>query len=323
MGWNMRAYCFAVLLVAMVLGPASGMADDGGQADEDEVAQQTEEEAAEEEVAEPEEGDEATAEQEEAATPEQAEGDREAVDEDGEVSEGDEEETVEGPGGRELRTDYPGTEESLQERMETGRIEGMDVPEGEDPEEVYDLRVRELETQIDDLKERVFRSKSRIALLRETVLAENLAGSRAVVTFEDDLGTGYQIERMVLSVDGNRVYSEVDPNGDLSDGVEVFSGPMTPGTHTVSAILGLRGSSYGVFRYAEGYEFELRFSCQFTAEEGRTTLVTVRSYESGNVFTAHEDRPDGICEVSMVELTVDDLEDEPVDMPDEELPELE
>lgn len=222
-----------------------------------------------------------------------------------------EDEPVEGPGGEPLDTSYPGTDDALQADMETGELEGLDVPDGEDPEEVYDLRVRELETQLDDLQERVFRSKSRIALLRETVLAENLAGSRAVITFQDDLGSAYAIDRAVFSVDGSQVFSEVEPNGELDDeGIEVFSGPVAPGTHTVSVTLGLRGSGYGVFSYAEGYEFDLRFSCQFTAEEGRTTLVTVQSYESGNMFTAHEDRPDGLCEVSMVELTVEDLEDE-------------
>lgn len=239
----------------------------------------------------------------------------------GEESVDGEQQEVVGPGGRQLQTDYPGTDDAMQPRMDTGELEAIDVPEGEDPGEVYDLRVRELETRLDDLQERVFRSKSRIALLRETVLAENLAGSRAVVTFENDLGGAYNVERVIFSVDGSQVYSDVAPNGAIdATGLEVFSGPMAPGTHTVSVILGLRGSGYGIFSYAEGYEFDLRFSCQFTAEEGRTTLVTVRSFESGNMFTAHEDRPDGICEVSMVELTVDDMEDVDEDFGDDVVP---
>ncbi|MFU8806709.1 MAG: hypothetical protein ACNA8W_23070, partial [Bradymonadaceae bacterium] len=87
-------------------------------------------------------------------------------------------EEVIGPGGTPLRTDYPGTEASLQPRMDTDRIEGLEFGEGGSAE-AYDLRVKELETKIDDLKEKVFRSKSRIVLLKETVLSGNLAGSRA------------------------------------------------------------------------------------------------------------------------------------------------
>ncbi|TXD35371.1 hypothetical protein FRC98_16275 [Lujinxingia vulgaris] len=221
-------------------------------------------------------------------------------------------EPVIGPGGRELRTDYPGTEESLQARMDTDRIEGIEIPDGESPEEVYDLRVRDLETKIDDLKERVFRSKSRIVLLKETILSGNLAGSRAVIRFENDLGSAYNIRRALFSVDGSQIFNELDRDGNLSraNELEVFSGPVNPGTRTVSVNLELQGSGYGVFSYARGYEFDLRFSCNFTAEEGRTTVVTVRAYKGGNAFTAHEDRPDGVCQVTMVELNLEDLDED-------------
>ncbi len=307
--------------LAVVLGlwilPVTGVAQDG------EDAQPPEEASADEALqeddsgpAEDSEADDAVADeqQDEGATTEPSSADDDTgedlsqEDEEERAAE-EEQETVVGPGGAPLDTDYPGTEESLQPRMDTGRVVGMEIPEGQTGEEVYDLRVRELETQIDDLKERVFRSKSRIALLRETVLAENLAGSRAIITFEDDLGSRYNIERAIFSVDGNQVFSSLDTEA-FSDEVEVFSGALTPGTHTVSVTLGLRGSSYGVFSYAEGYEFDLRFSCQFTAEEGRTTLVTVQSYKGGNTLTAHEERPDGMCHVSTVELDIEDVEGE-------------
>lgn len=230
------------------------------------------------------------------------------------VEEFDDEEVLYGPGGRPLRQDYPGTEESLRARMDTGAVGARERGELENPEEVFDLRVRELETQIDDLKERVFRSKSRIILLKETVLAENLAGSRAVINFENDLGAGYEVYRAVFSVDGGRVHSSVDSNElRARDGLEIFNAPVTPGAHTVSVSMNMRGSGYGIFSYARGYDFSLRFSCQFTAEEGRTTLVTVRTFRGGNVFTAHEDRPTGVCHVSMVELNVGD-------MPEREVP---
>jgi len=224
-------------------------------------------------------------------------------------------EPVIGPGGRELRSDYPGTEESLQARMDTDRIEGIEIPDGESPEEVYDLRVRDLETKIDDLKERVFRSKSRIVLLKETILSGNLAGSRAVIRFENDLGSAYNLRRALFSVDGSRVFNELDRDGNLSraNELEIFSGPVNPGTRTVSINLELQGSGYGVFSYAQGYEFDLRFSCNFTAEEGRTTVVTVRAFKGGNAFTAHEDRPQGVCQMTMVELNLDDLAEEQAD----------
>ncbi|MBA2662516.1 MAG: hypothetical protein H0U74_09500 [Bradymonadaceae bacterium] len=219
---------------------------------------------------------------------------------------------VRGPGGRTLRSDYPGTDASLQPSMDTARIEGISIQDGQRPEEVYDLRVKELETKIDDLKERVFRSKSRIVLLKETVLSGNLAGSRVIITHESKLGATYKIRRGLFSLDGNRVFNRIDRDGDLAGEreLDIYNGTVTPGTHTVSIMLGLQGSGFGLFSYVKGYEFNLRSSCQFTAEEGKTTLLSIVTYEQGNAFTAHEDRPAVMCQVSMVDLTTSDLEAE-------------
>lgn len=216
---------------------------------------------------------------------------------------------VKGPGGRVLRSDYPGTKESLQANMDTARIEGVSIQDGQRPDEIYDLRVKELETKIDDLKERVFRSKSRIVLLKETVLSGNLAGSRVIITHESKLGSVYKIRRGLFSIDGNRIFNQIDRDGDLAAkrSLDIYNGTTTPGTHTVSIVLGLQGSGFGMFSYAKGYEFNVRSSCQFTAEEGKTTLLSIVTYEKGNAFTAHEDRPDVQCHVSMVDLTAEDL----------------
>ncbi len=214
-----------------------------------------------------------------------------------------------GPGGRVLRSDYPGTKESLQANMDTARIEGVVIQDGQRPDEIYDLRVKELETKIDDLKERVFRSKSRIVLLKETVLSGSLAGSRVIITHESKLGSVYKIRRGLFSIDGNRIFNQIDRDGDLAAkrSLDIYNGTTTPGTHTVSIVLGLQGSGFGMFSYAKGYEFNVRSSCQFTAEEGKTTLLSIVTYEKGNAFTAHEDRPDVQCHVSMVDLTAEDL----------------
>jgi len=96
------------------------------------------------------------------------------------AAEGAKGETVLGPGGRPLRTDYPGTDESLLSRMDTNQVQGLQI-DGNQPQEAYQMRIQELETKIDDLKEKVFQSKTRIVLLRETLLSGNLAGARAIL----------------------------------------------------------------------------------------------------------------------------------------------
>ncbi len=151
---------------------------------------------------------------------------------------------VMGPGGREMRTDYPGTEEALRERMETDRIRG--VASGEvSSKEVYDLRVKELETRIDDLKDQVFRSKSRIVLLKETLLGNKLAGSKALIAHKDELPKGFKLKRMTYLLDGNAIRNERDKNGSLSDKKDfnILDGPLGPGTHNLVIQLEYEGSS--------------------------------------------------------------------------------
>jgi hypothetical protein len=213
-----------------------------------------------------------------------------------------------GPGGKPLRDDYPGTEESKKSRMDTDRIEGLAFEEGETSDEVYDVRIRELETKVDDLKEKVFRSKSRIVLLKETVLTGNLAGSRAIVSHENDLGGAYVLKRAHYSLDGSRVFNKSDEDLDDTDKFELYNGSVTPGKHRVSILLELQGTGYGMFSYMEGYKFTIKDSCEFSAQEGRGAVLKVRLIDRGGAFSSYEERPGIECVVSSVKLSGDGLE---------------
>src|SRR5690554_1567406 len=212
---------------------------------------------------------------------------------------------VTGPGGKPLREDYPGTEESKQARMDTERIEGLTFNEGETAEDVYDLRIRELETKVDDLKETVFRSKTRIVLLKETVLNSTISGSRAIVSHQNELGSTYVLEHALYSLDGARIFNEKDKDGTLSERgqFDVFKGAIAPGTHRISVMMELKGSSYKLFSYINGYKFRVQDSCEFTAQEGRGVTVKVRLYEKGGALTSYEERLGVDCTVSLVALS--------------------
>lgn len=226
-----------------------------------------------------------------------------------------------GPGGKPLREDYPGTDESKKSRMDTERIEGLQFDEGDKSDEEYDTRIRELETKVDDLKEKVFRSKSRIVLLKETVLTGNLAGSRAIVSHINDLGGAYQLKRAHYTLDGSRIYNRKDQSGDLDDEekVELYNGSISPGSHRVSILLELKGSGYGLFSYMDSYKFTIKDSCEFTAQEGRSAIVKVRLFDKGGAFSSYEERPGIECVLSSVKLTgkgLDEGEKKDKDQPD-------
>ncbi|WP_249755720.1 hypothetical protein [Microvenator marinus] len=282
-----------VLLTAILLSAASTAWAQNA----DENAETAQQEVAQEDAAPAAEGSEAEAEgaPEEGAEAAPAEGTEAPAEAEGQPASN---EPVLGPGGRPLRTDYPGTDESLQARMDSNQVQGLQVDPNM-PQEAYSMKIQELETKIDDLKEKVFQSKTRIVLLRETLLSGNLAGARAIVIHKTDMGRAFKLREALYSLDGSKVFGQVDRNGSLADknSFEVYNGGIAPGNHNLSIFLKYQGSGYGLFPYFNGYDFEIRSSCQFKAEEGKISQIRVVAYEKGNAATSKEDRPFTRCEV--------------------------
>ena len=162
-------------------------------------------------------------------------------------------------------------------------------------EEAYRLKISELESRVNDLKEKIFRSKTRLAILKETVLSSSIAGAEAAILHRNEMGSSFRLEKASYSLDGQPMKTYVDDdNFKLADQpeIEVFNGPITPGNHTVSVVMTYRGNGFGIFSYLRGYVFNLRSSHTFHAEEGKLVHVRVVGYEKGGITTDLKDRPD-------------------------------
>ena len=64
-----------------------------------------------------------------------------------------------------------------------------------------------------------------------------------------------------------------------------------PGHHTVVVHLFYRGSGFGVFKYLEGYHFDVRSDYTFTTRSGVRTDIVVEAVASGGASARIEDRP--------------------------------
>ena len=158
----------------------------------------------------------------------------------------------------------------------------------------YTVRLHDLERRVNELKEQIFRSKARLNLLKETVLHGVIAGSRAIITHRNEMGSMYTPIRYVYALDGQEIYSKTDESGKLGDQkeIEVFNGSITPGNHTLSVQMVYQGNGYGVFSYLKGYKFTAKSSRTFTAPEGKQLQLKVVGFEKGNpVTTDPKDRP--------------------------------
>lgn len=172
-----------------------------------------------------------------------------------------------------------------------------ETPEGVDSStresEIYGARIDGMQTDVDDLKERIFRSKARLSVLKETVLHGVLAGSRVIIAHRNLMGSQFRLTKLAVVLDGAQIYARTDDSGalDQEDEVVVLDGNIVPGPHTITVELTYAGQGFGVFSYLNGYTFESRSSHNFTApENGALRLLSV-GFEKGNLSTEMKDRP--------------------------------
>jgi hypothetical protein len=161
-------------------------------------------------------------------------------------------------------------------------------------DEAFNTRVKTLEEQVVDLKEKVFRTKARLLLLQETVLGGDLStGARAVLFHKNEMGSSFVLESVAYALDGAPIFTKVDNQGDLDkrDEFEIFNGRIVPGQHQIAVRLVYRGHGFGVFSYLEGYKFKVQSSYTFNADAGKVTSVKIVGFEKGGITTDLKDRP--------------------------------
>lgn len=165
---------------------------------------------------------------------------------------------------------------------------------GSTADEQFELRVKGLEEQVNDLKERIFRTKARLLLLNEKVMGgELLSGAKAIIFHRNEMGGSFELESISYQLDGAPIYTKVDVDGDLAgrEEFEIFNGRIVPGRHTLTVRMVYKGSGYGMFSYLEGYKFKVSRTWEFNADAGKVTTIKAVGFEQGGITTDMKERP--------------------------------
>lgn len=149
-----------------------------------------------------------------------------------------------------------------------------------------------VEQQVDSLKERVFRSKATLQLLKEIVIEGSSSGARATVWHVNKLSSAFRLESIQYLLDGQSKFSKADPSGSLDQTREfkIHDGAVPPGNHNLSVDLKIRPTGAGVFTYARDYEINVRSNYAFAAELGKTCTVRAVVSDRGGVVNSFEER---------------------------------
>lgn len=156
----------------------------------------------------------------------------------------------------------------------------------------YDLRMDEIQSGMNELREDVFRSRSRLFLLREQVLNDSLGGAQAVITHVNDLMRSFNIVSVVYSLDGTQIYSAHRDGSDIKNQkrVELLRRSVLPGAHNLSVQMVVQGRGRGFFAYPKDYTYTITTSHAFTVDTGQTIELDVVGFLQNGV-KAYAERP--------------------------------
>jgi hypothetical protein len=164
------------------------------------------------------------------------------------------------------------------------------------------VRMRRLEQKTQALKERAWQLKARVQMLKEQMLGGGV-GAQALISHANEMGSSFRLVKLTYAVDGTEVFLRKDENADSlykSKSFDIFSGPISPGSHNISAMATYRGNGYGVFEYLSKFTFTATGTNAFTAGEGKISKVDCKGYEKGGQSTPMEKRPAIDCVVTQV-----------------------
>ncbi len=153
-------------------------------------------------------------------------------------------------------------------------------------------RLREMEEDIVSLKEKVYKTKVRLNLLRERILSNVIAEAWTVITHKNEMSSAFRLDHVLYYLDGKKLFYKQNHDAflDKHRTIEVFRGNVVPGNHSLSVELIYRGSGE-VFSYLKGYRFKITSKYTFYASRGRIVKLDVIGYEKGGITYSLEDKP--------------------------------
>jgi hypothetical protein len=146
--------------------------------------------------------------------------------------------------------------------------------------------------KLDELEGKIALTRSRVDLIRDAVLGEKIARSRAIIYHRNEMGASFVLERATYLLDGGVIFAKEDASGslDAQKEFEIFNGAINPGEHEISVSMVYGGSTYGFFTYLKGYKFKVESKYKFLVADGKLTKLSVVSFAKGDITTATSDR---------------------------------
>jgi len=161
-----------------------------------------------------------------------------------------------------------------------------------DADREYKDRLREMEEDVVRLKEKIYKTKVRLNLLKERILSNVVAEAWAVITHSNRMSSAFALDQVLYYLDGKKLYFKRNTNNFLEDNrtIEVFRGNVVPGNHTLTVEMLYTGKGK-FFTYLKGYKFKITSKYTFYTSRGRIVKLDVTGYEKGGPTYSLEEKP--------------------------------
>ena len=157
---------------------------------------------------------------------------------------------------------------------------------------VQNVRLRSLQNRVVSLKQEVFKTKTRLMLIKERLLNNVIAEAKLTVHHSNELSGAFSIQEIIYYLDDNKIYYGDSRAGNLADKkkFEIFDGNVVPGHHVLGVETVLVGNS-ALFPYVGEFKFRVRSNYTFFAPRGRITVLSPTLHEKGGLLRDYRDRP--------------------------------
>ena len=153
-------------------------------------------------------------------------------------------------------------------------------------------KLNDISTSVNDLKEKVYKSKAKLKLMEETLLLGKITGSKAIVRFKNNTGGLFNITAGEYYLNGKLVY-KFNPNKDQNRDVVIFDSETPPGNNKIKLKLSFTGADSGVlklFSYFKDYKFNMESDYEFPVTYGKTTVVNIEGVDLGPFKNSLDER---------------------------------
>lgn len=145
------------------------------------------------------------------------------------------------------------------------------------------LPYKQLEQDVETMKENVLKQKLKLHQLEEAVLFGKLTSTNALITFKNDAEGFFQFVDGDFTLDGKPLVKLTGDQfkNDSDRLVKLLDGEIPAGDHALELMLRFKGQKKGPFSYPEDYTFTISAKKNFTVEPGKTRALEVIVLDRG------------------------------------------